>query len=65
MSFNDLPLGLIIKINLLCYQHDNPNITLSYEHNGNTIYQIPKYNKYGNEIYNLFYLPKKEKNKIS
>ena len=54
MSFNDLPLDIKIKINLLLYEHTNPNISLSYEHNGNTIYQIPKYNEYGNKIYNVF-----------
>lgn len=54
MTFNDLPLELKIKINLLLFEHDNPNISLSYEHKGNTIYQIPTYNKYGNRIYDVF-----------
>ena len=54
MTFNDLPLDIKIKINLLLYQFDNPNISLSYEHKGNTIYQIPTYNKYGNRIYDVF-----------
>ena len=54
MSFNELPLDLKIKINLLLYEHTNPNLTLSHEHKGNTIYQIPKYNKYCNEIISLF-----------
>lgn len=65
MSFNELPLDLKIKINLLIYEHTNPNITLSYEHKGNIIYQIPTYNKYGNKIYDVFdFLKKKKKKKL-
>lgn len=48
MSFNELPLDLKIKINILSL-----GVT-TYTHNDNLIYQIPKYNKYGNKTINIF-----------
>ena len=58
MDFNNLPLDLKIRINWMA-----GNIK-TYEHKGNLIYQIPKYNEYGNKIIDIFSIKNKRKQKI-
>ena len=54
-GFDDLPLDIKIKINILQSE------VQTYRYNENLIYQIPTYNKNCNKIYNIFELPRNKK----